>query len=101
MIGDGNRTVPFSWLTALAARRQPAVIADRLEQERLIVQCGLNWTLVKPPRLTDSPRRHEVQVGPALRVGLLSRIGRVSLAHFLLLAVDREDLHGRRVFVRE
>jgi uncharacterized protein YbjT (DUF2867 family) len=101
MIGPGNRTVPFAWLCALAARRQPAVMRDRLEQERQIVESGLAWTLVKPPRLTNQPATRSVRAGPNLRMGLLSNISRAGLAEFILDAIDGESFVGARLFVRE
>lgn len=101
MIGAGNRTRPFEWLSAVVGKQQHAVIRDRIEQERLIMDSGLAWTLVKPPRLTNATDIHRVQDGVQLRIGLLSSIGRTSLAHFLLDVLEREDTVGARLFVRE
>ena len=42
---------------------------DRDEQERLVRVSKLQWTLVKPPRLTDDPAG-EFDAGPAVSVGL-------------------------------
>jgi putative NADH-flavin reductase len=100
MIGLGNRTLPFQWLSTIVSRRQPAVAADRVEQERLVTESGLDWTLVKPPRLIHDSMHRPVTEGTALRMGLLSSIGRTTLAHFLLDALDRDDLVGARVFVK-
>lgn len=100
MIGPGNRTLAFELLARSMARRQPEAAADRLEQERLVQESGLKWTLVKPPRLTDGAAGHAVTADPALRVGLLSKIGRADLASFILDAIEHEQFEGARVFVR-
>lgn len=101
MVGPGQRTLPFAWLTALVCRQQPALMADRSEQERLVMASGLRWTLIKPPRLTDHPAARPVQAAADLKLGLLSHISRASLAQFTLDAVDRADAVGARLCVRE
>ncbi len=100
MVGEGNRTLAFDWLARTLARRQPAAAGDRIEQERLVQESGLDWTLVKPPRLTDGHARGRVRADPALRVGLLSRISRAEVASFILDAIERARYFGARVFVR-
>ena len=100
MVGPGNRTPAFEWFCRSFARRRPAVAQDRLEQEGLIRECGLDWTLVKPPRLTNGPARHAVKAGCALRVGLLSSISRADIAEFMLDAIEGAQYVCARVFVR-
>lgn len=99
-VGTGNRTCVFAAMGRARARRQPVAAHDRVEQERVVGESGLDWTIVKPPRLTDGPARHGVQVGPVLRVGMLSSISRADLAEFLLGTVDRAQHVGARVFVK-
>lgn len=101
MVGEANRTLFFEWMAASFARRQPAVARDRVEQERLVMQSGLAWTIVKPPRLTTASVAHPVRAAEGLRVGMLSRVGRASLADFHLQAIDREDWVGARLIVSE
>jgi len=100
MIGAGNRTWPFAWMARAFARRQPAAARDRIEQERVVQDSGLDWTLVKPPRLTHTTPGHVVEAGPALRVGLLSTLARADLAAFTLDAIEQSRHVGARVFVR-
>jgi uncharacterized protein YbjT (DUF2867 family) len=99
MIGPGNRTLPFEWVARSFARRQPAAARDREDQERVVQESGLAWTIVKPPRLSDGARRHAVDAGPALRVGLLSSITHADLAAFILDAIEESRHEGERVFV--
>jgi putative NADH-flavin reductase len=102
MIGD----LPVSLSPALRAlataarRRHPDVMADRAAQERLIMGSALDWTLVKPPRLTDAARTGTVHADPALPIGLLSRIGRRDLAEFVFRAATQDRFVNQRVYVR-
>lgn len=100
MVGPGNRTPAFDWLARMVARRHSAAAQDRLEQERLVQECEMDWTLVKPPRLTNGPARYAVKAGAELRVGLLSSISRADLAAFMLDAIERTQYLRTRVFVR-
>lgn len=97
MIGDwpANRSFLFGLLAAFFRSRLPALAADRRGQEEIVRASGLEWTLVKPPRLTAGRAVGRVRVGPALRVGLMSRISRADLSELML-----DELEGRR-FVRE
>jgi len=99
MIGSlSSRSAPMSWMAAVFARRHPAMAADRVDQEAAILASDLEWTIVKPPRLTDAGPRGAVMAGPALRVGLLSSISRTDLARYLLdVAADPSAVRQRVV----
>lgn len=101
MIGTGQRTLPFAWLTALVQRQQTAVMADREAQEQEVMNSGLRWTLIKPPRLTNHPTARRVHAAPDLKLGMLSHVGRASLAQFTLDEIDRIGAVGARLFVKE
>jgi len=101
MIGPApNRSYPMEWTAQAFAKWHPDVARDREEQEQLIESSGLDWTIVKPPRLTDSPPHHRVQVNPCLRVGLLSHISRADLATFILDEIEAGRFVGQRIFVK-
>jgi uncharacterized protein YbjT (DUF2867 family) len=102
MIGDGAgcRSGPMEWAAATFARRQPALAADRVEQESLVMSSDRDWLIVKPPRLSDRSAHHRIQVGPTVRVGMLSSIGRTALADLLLAELVGPNRHGGRVFVK-
>jgi putative NADH-flavin reductase len=102
MIGDlpANVSWPMRKMAALFARRLPVVAADRASQEEAVMQSGLAWTLVKPPRLTDSLPNGRVSADPRLPVGLMSSITRQDLAQFLLDEVKRRHYIGQRVYVK-
>ena len=81
-------------------RQQPALANDRAEQERLVATSGLDWTVVKPPRLTNGGARGRVRSGESLKVGAMSSISRADLARFMLDEVESPQHVGQRVVVQ-
>ena len=83
--GDvANRTLPVRLMARMFRWRRPAVAADRVRQEKLVRESGLEWTLVKPSRLTDGRARGRVAAAVDLPIGLLSKVSRADLASFLV-----------------
>jgi putative NADH-flavin reductase len=95
-----TRSRPMSWLHAWFRWRRPAVARDREEQEAAIADSGLEWTIVKPPRLTDAPPGGEIVAGPDLPVGLRSSVSRADLANFLLDEIAEPRFVRQRVIVQ-
>lgn len=95
-----NRTLPFQWMSDAFRLHSPQIESDRVAQENIVIHSGLDWTIVKPPRLTDGEAKGTWTAGPHIRLGMLSSITREDLAVFLL----EETLHpryiGKGVFVR-
>jgi uncharacterized protein YbjT (DUF2867 family) len=56
--------------------------------EDLLWSSGLEWTIVRPPRLTNRPLtgRYRVAYGQNLRRGLF--VSRADVAHFMLRALE-------------
>lgn len=101
MIGDydDNRTPAFRFMARLYRHRRPTAHQDRVDQERVIRESGLSWTLVKPPRLTDGPASNHLRVGPQIRVGLMSSVSRTDLGRVLVEEILRPRLEGAVVFL--
>ncbi|WP_410566152.1 NAD(P)-dependent oxidoreductase [Amycolatopsis sp. cmx-4-61] len=57
---------------------------DKETMEPLITASGLNWTIVRPPKLSDHDAIGKYTAGTDLRIRLWSSIGRADLAAFLL-----------------
>jgi putative NADH-flavin reductase len=94
-----NWSAPIRWMARSFQRSRPEVAEDRLEQERAVRESGLDWTILKPPRLTNGPRTGRVRIGSELSIGLFSRISRADLADVILNQVDQPQLYGKAVFV--
>jgi len=86
MVGSlpANVSVAMRAMAGMFRRRCPAIAEDGAAQERIVMESGLDWTLVKPPRLTDGPRSRGVAAGPALRVGMMSHVSRADVAAWML-----------------
>ena len=102
MVGDLPPTVSVAMrsLAGLYRRQVPALAADAAAQERVIIESGLDWTLVKPGRLTDRAATGRVQAGPSVRIGLLSPISRRDLARFILDELCAGRHVRERVYIR-
>ena len=101
MVGDvPSRSRPMFWMTALQGWWWPLMLRDRMEQEDAVVGSALDWTVVKPPRLTDGDPTGRVAAGPDIPVGLLSSISRADLATFMLDAASDPAFVRQRVIVK-
>ena len=73
---------------------------DRAEQERLVRSSRLEWTIVKPPTLTDSTAPEQVSAASDLRVRPDSPISRLSLARSLLTELSERRFVHKDMYVR-
>ena len=76
------------------------VAADSAAMERIVTASGLDWTIVRPPRLTNGSRRERYGIAeehlPRGSGGGAAVISRADVAHFLLNEVER-PAHLRRI----
>lgn len=72
----------------------PERMKDKESMEPLIVDSSLDWTIVRPPALKDSPATGHYEVGEDLPIRLWHSIGRADLAAFLVREAEQ------RAFVR-
>ena len=66
----------------------PGVVIDASAMEQIFMQSGLDWTIVRPPQLTEKPftGKYRVRTGHLPRFGF--NISRADVAHFFLKAVE-------------
>ncbi|MCW3842025.1 SDR family oxidoreductase [Micromonospora yasonensis] len=85
---DGDGPVVRFLLKPLLSRLLRHSFADMRRTEAIVRGSGLDWTLVRPPRLSDAPGtgRYRTAVDRNVRGGL--RLSRADLADFLLRCVD-------------
>jgi putative NADH-flavin reductase len=60
------------------------LFADLPVQEKLIKESGLNWTIVRPARLTNGPKTGESRSGEDIYIHPFTSISRADVADFLL-----------------
>jgi putative NADH-flavin reductase len=92
--GETRGRGPYARLLGVAIR---ARLADKERMEALVRASGLDWTIVRPPILTNGPRRAEVRAGTDLRLGMWPRISRADVAAFMLAQAASDDWLGRAV----
>lgn len=102
MIGDyvKNRSWLFEKMAALYRRRNVEAYRDRLTQEELVKNSGLDWLVVKPPRLQDQQTSALPSVGPDVRVGMMSSVSRIQIANFIVGQILRPTIINRIVFIK-
>jgi putative NADH-flavin reductase len=73
----------------------PGVVMDAAAMERTFVGSGLDWTIVRPPQLTDKPRtgRYRVREGHLPRFGF--NISRADVADCFLKTVEDRGSVGK------
>lgn len=71
------------------------VSADHADKEQIIRDSGLDWTIVRPPRLTDGPKTGTYRHGEDIRARqIVPRISRADVADFMIAQLnDAAYLH--------
>lgn len=96
----GHPIEGLGWLyRALRAAGPAAAMEDRHQQEAVVQASALDWTLVRPPRLTDAPPRGRWRAGEAIHLGALAHVARGDLADFMVRQVEDRSLVRRAVSV--
>lgn len=87
---DGEwREVP--WIVPLVSPlsgKVRAMFMDHMRQEQFVRQSNLDWIIVRPSRLTDTPVTGSYKVGQPLFIGPRAHIARADVADFMLKQVQ-------------
>jgi putative NADH-flavin reductase len=77
----------------------PGVVIDAAAMEQIVMQSALDWTILRPPQLTDKPftGKYRVRTGHLPRFGF--NISRADVAHFFLKTVEDPASIGKIVGV--
>lgn len=69
----------------------PRTVADAAAMERVFAESGLDWTMVRPPELTDKPYtgRYRVREGHLPPFGL--KISRADVADYMIKAAENHS----------
>jgi putative NADH-flavin reductase len=97
---DDGTTVPYRLLMAPILRALlRRLYADMAVMEEAIKHSGMDWTIVRPPRLTDGPMTgtYRRAVDTNLRRGY--RISRADLADAILASLDDQDTVKRTIAI--
>lgn len=85
----GRVAAAFSTLVGLAAG-----VGDRQRELPAIQAGGIDWVVVRPPRLTEGPVTGQYREG-SLQLGPQHKIARADVAHFMLRQIG-EDTYVRQ-----
>ena len=81
-----GRTVMLTIMQLVAG----TMLDDAQRHTDMIRRTGLDWTVVRPPRLTDEPYTGEWHAG-YMKLGPTSKMGREDLAEFMLQQVESDE----------
>lgn len=87
-VGDSYATMPFVLRRIIVPLVLKHALADHEEQEALVADSGLDWTVLRPGGLTNEPSAGTVRLGPSAGgPGTLGRISRADVAALLLSSI--------------
>lgn len=92
-----NSLLPPAYL--LGRLMFPSVVRDAAAMEDHIVKSELDWTLVRPPGLTDTPRTGKYRTGEGRLPVLGLKISRADVADYMLKAVNDDAAVGKIIGV--
>ena len=76
------------------------VMEDKHRQAASVRESGLDWTIIRPVKLSDGARSGHIQYAELLAWGLLSKIARAAVAAFMLDAIIDTRTLKRAITVR-
>ena len=81
-----NSIIPPAYL--LGRLLFPSIVADSAAMERIFYESGLDWTMVRPPELTNNPYtgKYRVREGHLPRFGF--KISRSDVADFMIKSAE-------------
>lgn len=61
-----------------------ALYEDKVRAENIVRESGLDWVIVRPPKLKHMPGRGNYRVGPALNINLPAGLAHADVADFMV-----------------
>ncbi|GAA2719127.1 SDR family oxidoreductase [Actinocorallia aurantiaca] len=96
IVDEGDGPFTRNLVKPLLGRFLREAFADFVRTEQVVRDSGLDWTLMRPPRLTDGdPRPYRTAVDRNVRGGIT--LARADLAHAILNVLDDSTTVGRTV----
>lgn len=68
--------------------RLRAEFADKERQEALVTSSDLDWTIVRPARLTNGPVTGRLRAQPRLTISIRNSVSRADVAEFVLTELE-------------
>jgi putative NADH-flavin reductase len=97
MVGEGRDLSAINRILLAVFRTiNRALYEDKLRAEKIVRESGLDWVIVRPPKLKHMPARGHYRVGQALNVNLPAGIAYADVADFMVKSVA-PDAHLHRI----
>jgi uncharacterized protein YbjT (DUF2867 family) len=75
------------------------VFADFVAMEEIVRASGLDWTVIRPPRLTDKPFTGRYRTRPDLDLHRNFTVSRADVAHLILTVSGDRDTYGHAIYI--
>lgn len=97
MVGDGRGLSAFNrFLLGIFRMLNRALYEDKVRAEKRVCESGVDWIIVRPPKLKHMPGRGKYRVGQALNVNLPAGLAHADVADFMVKSVTGDThLHQR------
>jgi len=76
------------------------VLRTKEQQDKIVRQSGLNFTIVQPPTLTNEPATHHYRYGDYQRKTITGNIGRSDLAEFMVTNLTKNRFEHESVYIQ-
>jgi putative NADH-flavin reductase len=90
-VGESMSNLNFFWRYVMFGWFLKDAFEDHVQQERVVTESKLDWTIVRPAAFTDGPLTGHYRHGfSGLDRNLTLKISRMDVAHFLLDQLDTD-----------
>ncbi len=87
-VGDSRGHSGFLFERIVVPLRLRAEFADKERQEALVTASDLDWTIIRPARLTNGPATRRLRAKPRLPISIRDSISRADVAEFVLTELE-------------
>ncbi|GEB30380.1 Putative NADH-flavin reductase [Enterococcus casseliflavus] len=91
----------LNMLTKLALIPFIPFLSNMANQNKLVSESGLDYTIVMPPWLTHKKNKSAYKHGEFPKKSILGRIRRINLADFLINNIENNTYCGESVYIQE
>ncbi len=90
-VGDSRGRSGFLFERVFVPLRLRAEFADKERQEALVSASDLDWTIIRPARLTNGSATGRLRAQPRLRISIRDSVSRADVAQFVLAELEHGD----------
>ena len=87
----GSGSSGFLFERIFVPLRLRAEFADKERQEALVTASDLDWTIIRPARLTNGPLTRRLRAQSRPKISIRDSISRTDVAQFVLIELEHGD----------